>query len=70
MPISPIAWPISTQCCNHKEISQWMVVQGMCYASHNDETWHSYALPKAHMVPIFGSADFLDAISWKYWKLV
>ena len=29
----------------------------------NDETWHSYALPKAHMVPIFGSADFLDAIS-------
>ena len=33
----------------------------MCYPSYNDETWHSYALPKAHMVPILGSADFLDA---------
>ena len=34
----------------------------MCYPSYNDETWHSYALPKAHMVPILGSADFLDAM--------
>ena len=58
MPVFPITWPISTQCCNNKEISQRMRIQGMCYASHNDYTWHSDTLPKAHMVPILGSSNF------------